>query len=55
MCSWMSGQRGDLISGNFEAAPVCPEDLSLSTLARRLHKELCQRKPAKPEEKDEES
>ena len=54
VCSWMGGQRGDLISGIFEAVPECPEDISLSILARRPHKELCPRKPARPEEKDEE-
>ena len=55
VCSWMGGQGGDLISGIFEAALECPEDLSLSTLKRRPHKYLSPRKPARPEVKDEES
>ena len=42
---WVSGcvhgKGGDLISGIFEVVPECPEDLSLSTLARRPQKELC--------------
>ena len=47
----MGDQGGDIISGIFEATPECPEDLSLSILAGRPHKELCSRKPAKPEER----
>ena len=53
LCSWMGGQRGDLISGIFEAVPGCPEDLSLTILAQRPHKVLGLRKSARPEEKDE--
>ena len=41
------------MSGIFEAVPECPEDLSLSTLAQRSHKELFPRKPAGQEEKGE--
>ena len=52
VCSWMGSQGGDLISGIFEAALKCPEDLSLSILVRRPHKELCLQKPARLEEKD---
>ena len=55
VCSWMGGQRGDLISGIFEAVLECPEDLSWSTLERRPHRELCLQKPARPGEKNEES
>ena len=40
MCSWMGGQKRDLISGTFKAVPECTEDLSLSILARSPHKEL---------------
>ena len=43
----MGGQRRDFIPGIFEAASKCPEDLPLSILARRPHKELCPRKPAR--------
>ena len=32
----------------------CPEEFSLSILTQRPHKELCPRKSARPEEKDEE-
>ena len=49
VCSWIASQGGDLISEIFEAVPKCSEDLSLYILAR---KELCQRKPVRPEEKD---
>ena len=52
-CLWMDGHGGDLISSIFEEVPECPEDLSLSILTGRPHKELCLRKPARPEEKDE--
>ena len=45
VCSWMGGQ-GDLISGIYEAVPESPENLSLSTLARKPHKELCLQKSA---------
>ena len=48
----MGGQGGDLISGIFEVALECPEDLSLSVLAQRPHKELCLRKLARPVEKE---
>ena len=30
VCSWMDGQKGDLVSGIFEAAPECLEGLPLS-------------------------
>ena len=40
---------GGIISGIFETAPECLEDLPLSILARRPHKELCPREPARPE------
>ena len=55
MCSWMGGQGRDLISGIFEMVAERLEDLSLSTLARTPHKELYLQKPARLEEKDEES
>ena len=45
--SWMGRQVGDLISGIFEAAPECQEDLSLSILARRPYKDLCPLKTCK--------
>ena len=51
VCSWMGGQGGDLIFSIFEVAPECPEDLSLSILVWRPHKELCLWKPARPEER----
>ena len=44
---WMAG---GIISSIFEAAPECLEDLPLSILARRPHKKLCSREPARPEE-----
>ena len=47
--------RRDLISGIFEVTLECPEDLSLSILVQRPHKELCLQKPARLKEKDEES
>ena len=47
----MDGQGRDLISDIFEAAPECPEDLSLSILAWRSHKELYLGKPVRPEER----
>ena len=50
LCSWMSGQREELISGIFEGAPEYLEDLPLSVLARRSHKKLCPRKPTRLEE-----
>ena len=46
LCSWLGGQKRDLISGIFEVAPEWPEDQSLSIL-------VCPRKPVRPEEKDE--
>ena len=49
----MGDQRGYLISGIFEAALECPEDLPLSILLQRPHQELGPQKPARPEEKDE--
>ena len=52
VCSFMGGQRGDIISGIFKAGPECPKDLPLSILAQRLNKELSLRKPASTEEKD---
>ena len=56
VCSWMGGQKGDLISSIFESAPECPDNLFFkSILARRPHKELCPRKTARLGEKDEES
>ena len=48
--SWTSDLEEDFIS-IFEAAPGCLEDVSLSILARGPHKELCMRKPARPEER----
>ena len=48
VCSWMGGQREDLISDIFKE---CPEDLSLSILAWRPHKELCSQKLATLEER----
>ena len=42
-----------IISGIFEVALESQEDLPLSTLAQRQHKELCPRKPAGLEKKDE--
>ena len=50
VCSYIGGQGGELISCIFEAAPECPEDLSLSILTARPHKELCPQKPERPEE-----
>ena len=44
--------KGDFISRIFEAAPECPENLSLPILAREPHKEVCPRKPERLEEKD---
>ena len=35
VCSWMGGQRGDLIPGIFEAVPECLEDLPLSIFGAR--------------------
>ena len=49
VCSWMGGQRRDLISSTFEVAPKCPEDLSLSILAQRPHNELYPQKPDRRE------
>ena len=49
VCSWMGGQRGDLISGIFEAAP----ETFLCLYWREDHTERCPRKRARPEEKDE--
>ena len=51
VCSWMGSQRKDLTCGIFKAALGYLEDLSLSILARRPHRELCPRKPARPEER----
>ena len=45
------GKEGSLIFGIFEAAPESPEDLPLSILTRRPHKELCLRNPARSEER----
>ena len=42
---------GGIISGIFEAAPECQEDLPLSILTRRPHKDLCPHEPARPEVK----
>ena len=53
VCSWIGGQRGDLITGIFEVALECPEDLPLSILAWRPHRELCPRKIWRLEETDE--
>ena len=50
VCLLMGGQEGDLISVIFKAALEYSEDLSLSILVRRPRKELCPRKPARPEE-----
>ena len=44
--SWMGGQGGDLISGIFEAAPECPEDLcfyfSAKTTQRAVPTKTCE-------------
>ena len=45
--SWVAGR---IIFGIFEAVPECLEDLPLSILARRPHKELCPREHARLEE-----
>ena len=45
---------GRVILYIFEVAPEFL-DIPLSVLARRSHKELCPRKPTRPEEKDDES
>ena len=37
----------------FETAPMCQENISLSTLALRPRKELCSQKPARPKERAE--
>ena len=39
-----------IIFNIFEAAPECL-DIPLSILARRPHKDLCPRKPTRPEER----
>ena len=50
VCLWMCGHREYLIFGIFEVVPECRENLSFSILARRPHKELCLRKPVRPED-----
>ena len=55
VCLGMGSQGRDFIFGIFKAVPECPENFSLYTLARRPHRELCPRKPARSEEKDEDS
>ena len=42
-----------IIPGIFEVALGCLEDLLLSILARKPHKELCPREPTRPKKKDE--
>ena len=45
---------GGIIFNIFEVTSEC-QDIPLSILARRPHKELNPQKPARPKEKDEES
>ena len=48
VCLWVAGR---IISSIFEVAPEWLEDLPLSTLTQRPHKELCSQKPARPEDR----
>ena len=45
---WVSG---GIIYGIFEATLECLDDLPLSILVRRPHKELCRREPTRSEER----
>ena len=51
VCLWIGDQRGDLIPGIFEGVPKCLEDLPLAILVGSPHKELCQWKPVRLEER----
>ena len=48
---WVLWVIGGIISGIFETALKCLEDLPLSIFVRRPHRELAPRAPAKLEEK----
>ena len=53
VCGWVAKEGiWDLISSIFEAVLESSEDLSLSILVQRPHKELGPRKPVRLEEKE---
>ena len=54
VCLWRGRQRRDLTFGIFDRCQSV-RGAPLSTLERRLHKEVCPQKPVWPEDKDEES